>query len=78
MALGTNAGLVYWYDRQTNHLSRLWCSDRRTAVVRLALVETVDLMLAVGNELGCVTIFQVIYSQKRELKKISFVYGNVI
>ena len=59
LALGTNAGLVYWYDREEDVLHRLWCSDRRTPVAKVALVETVELMLAAGNEAGEITIFQV-------------------
>ena len=59
IALGTNAGLVYWYDRKEDVLHRLWCADRKAAVTRLALVESVELMLAVGNREGCITIFQI-------------------
>lgn len=59
LALGTNAGLVYWYDRGQDVLQRLWCSNRRTPITKVCLVETVDLMLAVGNQDGCITIFQI-------------------
>ena len=59
IALGTNAGLVYWYDREEDALHRLWCADRKTAITRLALVESVELMLAAGNKEGCLTIFQI-------------------
>ncbi|TRY79613.1 hypothetical protein TCAL_12625 [Tigriopus californicus] len=59
LALGTNAGLVYWYDRGQDILQRLWCSNRRIPITKVCLVETVDLMLAVGNQDGCVTIFQI-------------------
>ena len=59
LALGTNAGLVYWYDRQEDEFHRLWCEDRRTPLTKLALVETVDFMLAAGSNSGCVTIFQI-------------------
>ena len=59
VALGTNAGLVYWYDRAEDVLHRLWCADRKTAVTRLALVESVELMLAAGNREGSLTIFQI-------------------
>ncbi len=50
---------VYWYDRERDKLTRLWCSDRRTPLTKLALVETVDLMLAAGSEAGVVTVFQI-------------------
>ncbi len=59
LALGANAGLVYWYDRREDRLSRLWCADRRDPVRKVALVETVDLMVAAGSEAGVITVFQV-------------------
>ena len=59
LALGTNAGLVYWYDRRTRDLRRLWCQDRVSEITAIALVESVDFMLAVGNKEGRLTIFQI-------------------
>ena len=47
------------YNRQTGELNRLWCSDRKTAISRVALVETVDFMVAAGNVEGQLTIFQI-------------------
>ena len=51
LALGTSCGSVYWYDRRGDSLQRLdcWTSTRVTC---LKLVETVDLMLAVGSYEG--------------------------
>lgn len=58
-ALGTNAGLVYWYDRENNVLERQWCPDRSTPIAKVALIESVEYMLAAGNVDGGITIFQV-------------------
>ena len=58
LALGTSSGSVYWYSRREDSLQRMDCwSD--TAVTCLALVETTDLMLAVGSGAGDLTIFQI-------------------
>lgn len=59
LVLGTNAGLVYWYDRQKQDLERLWCEDRVSPITHVALVETVDFMVAAGNKEGGLAIFQV-------------------
>ena len=60
IALGTNVGLVYWYDRLENELTRLWCPDRETPISAIALVETVEFLLAAGDAKGKITIFQVV------------------
>jgi len=58
LALGTSCGAVYWYDRKGDTIQRLdcWTSAR---VSCLKLVETVDIMLAVGSYEGDVAIFQI-------------------
>ena len=58
LALGTSCGSVYWYSRREDSLQRLDCWPDR-AVTCLALVETTDLMLAVGSGQGDLTIFQI-------------------
>jgi len=50
---------VYWYDKREDSLRRLWLPDRRDAVRCLALVDTVDLMLAAGTASGAVVFFQI-------------------
>ena len=58
LALGTSCGSVYWYSRREDSLQRLDCW-LDTPVTCLALVETTDLMLAVGSGRGDLTIFQI-------------------
>eukprot|EP00090_Calanus_glacialis_P016034 TRINITY_DN25151_c0_g1_i1.p1 TRINITY_DN25151_c0_g1~~TRINITY_DN25151_c0_g1_i1.p1 ORF type:complete len:1282 (+),score=279.61 TRINITY_DN25151_c0_g1_i1:471-4316(+) len=58
LALGTSCGSVYWYDRKGDTLQRLDCWTS-TRVSCLQLVETVDIMLAVGSYEGEVAIFQI-------------------
>ena len=58
LALGTSCGTVFWYDRKGDTLQRLECWTS-TRVSCLQLVETVDLMLAVGSYEGEVAIFQI-------------------
>ena len=58
LALGTSCGTVFWYDRKGDTLQRLDCWTT-TRVSCLQLVETVDIMLAVGSYEGEVAIFQI-------------------
>ena len=48
---------MYWYSRRTDSLQRLDCSTG--PVTSLAMVETSDIMLAVGSSLGDLIIFQI-------------------
>ena len=57
LALGTSAGMIYWYNRREDSLKRLEAFS--AAVTAIAMVETVDMMLAAGNHEGDVAIFQI-------------------
>uniref|UniRef100_A0A0K2ULF0 Putative LOC100864967 [Apis florea] n=1 Tax=Lepeophtheirus salmonis TaxID=72036 RepID=A0A0K2ULF0_LEPSM len=59
IALGTNIGLVYWYDRLNGKLMKLVCADRRTPISKISLLDSVDHMLAIGNQQGIIAIFQI-------------------
>ncbi|KAK7791330.1 hypothetical protein R5R35_011714 [Gryllus longicercus] len=59
IALGTNLGLVYWYSRRKGDLQRLRCENTASAITCVKVISTVDYMLAVGNEQGMVTVFQI-------------------
>jgi len=50
---------VYWYDRVEDSLRRLWLPDKRDQVTRVALVDTVELMVAAGTGSGAIVLFQV-------------------
>ena len=58
IALGTNCGSVFWYNRSDDSLQRLDCWST-ASISRLDLVETVDLMLGVGSDHGDLIIFQI-------------------
>ncbi|KAG8226574.1 hypothetical protein J437_LFUL007266, partial [Ladona fulva] len=59
LVLGTNLGLVYWYDRRKDKLQRLRCENSTSPIVCVRVVSTVDYMIAVGSEDGNVTVFQI-------------------
>ena len=58
LALGTDTGAVFWYSRGPDTLRRLDCWPG-TPVTCLALVQTVDMMLAAGSREGDLAILQV-------------------
>ncbi|OXU23452.1 hypothetical protein TSAR_001636 [Trichomalopsis sarcophagae] len=59
IAIGTNHGVVYWFDRKTSQLETFGCEDSNSIITCVKVVSTVDYMVAAGNNHGVVTIFQV-------------------
>lgn len=59
IALGTNVGLVYWYDRKKGNIQRLRCEAAATPITFVKIVNTVDYMVGAGNAAGQVTVFQI-------------------
>ncbi|XP_076263028.1 WD repeat-containing protein CG11141 isoform X2 [Rhynchophorus ferrugineus] len=59
LALGTNVGIVYWYDRKRKILQRLRCEDSNISLTFVKIVSTVEYMIACGNRDGNITIFQI-------------------
>ncbi|CAH2268294.1 WD repeat-containing protein CG11141 [Pararge aegeria] len=59
IALGTNVGLVYWYDRKKGNIQRLRCEASTSPITFVKIVSTVDYMVGAGNAAGQVTVFQV-------------------
>ncbi|XP_041985080.1 WD repeat-containing protein CG11141 [Aricia agestis] len=59
IALGTNVGLVYWYDRKKGNIQRLRCEASSTPITYVKIVNTVDYMVGAGNAAGQVTVFQI-------------------
>ncbi|XP_011302485.1 WD repeat-containing protein CG11141 [Fopius arisanus] len=59
LAIGTNCGLVYWYNRETGDLQRLRCENAYSGITCLRVISTVDYMVAAGNAQGVVTVFQI-------------------
>ncbi|XP_034196480.2 uncharacterized protein LOC117612003 isoform X1 [Osmia lignaria lignaria] len=59
IAIGTNYGLVYWFDRDKQDLQRLRCENVNSKITCIQVISTVDYMVAAGNEHGVVTVFQI-------------------
>ncbi|XP_057323159.1 WD repeat-containing protein CG11141 [Microplitis mediator] len=59
IAIGTNCGLVYWFDRASGDLQRLRCENSNSSITSLRVISTVDYMVAAGNNHGVVTVFQI-------------------
>ncbi|KAG8040699.1 hypothetical protein G9C98_002695 [Cotesia typhae] len=59
IAIGTNCGLVYWFDRASGDLQRLRCENANSIITCLRVISTVDYMVAAGNNHGVVTVFQI-------------------
>ncbi|XP_043280141.1 WD repeat-containing protein CG11141 [Venturia canescens] len=59
LAVGTNCGLIYWFDRQTSHVQRLRCENTNLNITCLKVISTVDYMVAAGTDQGIVTVFQI-------------------
>ncbi|CAB3257930.1 unnamed protein product [Arctia plantaginis] len=59
IALGTNVGLVYWYDRKKGNIQRLRCEASTSSITYVKIVNTVDYMVGAGNAAGQVTVFQI-------------------
>ncbi|XP_014488983.1 PREDICTED: WD repeat-containing protein CG11141 [Dinoponera quadriceps] len=59
IAIGTNRGLVYWYNREKQDLQRLRCENAYSKITCVQVISTVDYMVAAGNEHGVITVFQI-------------------
>lgn len=65
IAIGTDCGIVYWYNRDTNDMQKLKCEYTNSAnnnnnkITCIKIISTVDYMIAIGNNNGVITIFQV-------------------
>ncbi|KAK4873241.1 hypothetical protein RN001_015270 [Aquatica leii] len=67
IALGTNFGLVYWYNRKTKDLQKLRCESTNVPITTVKIISTVDYMVACGNREGNISIFQVPKSHHESL-----------
>lgn len=66
IALGTDAGTVFWYSRIEDSLQRIECPGPAASIISLDLVETVDYMLAAGSISGDLTLYQIPIPAKLE------------
>ncbi|KAF2882582.1 hypothetical protein ILUMI_23599 [Ignelater luminosus] len=67
LALGTNFGLVYWYDRKKRDLQKLRCEHTNVSITVVKIISTVDYMVACGNKEGSISIFQIPKSHPESL-----------
>ncbi|XP_050293391.1 WD repeat-containing protein CG11141 [Anthonomus grandis grandis] len=67
LVLGTNIGILFWYDRKRKDLQRLRCENSHLPITCVKAVSTVDYMVACGNQAGNVTIFQIPKSHPESL-----------
>ncbi|XP_054283638.1 WD repeat-containing protein CG11141-like, partial [Macrosteles quadrilineatus] len=59
LAVGTNIGVVYWYNRENHNLQRLRPEKNTFKITCVKLVSSVDYMVAAGDESGTVTVFRI-------------------
>ncbi|KAL1516897.1 hypothetical protein ABEB36_000733 [Hypothenemus hampei] len=59
LVLGTNVGIIFWFDRKKKDLQRMRCENPDTHITVVKAVSTVDYMVASGNQSGAITIFQI-------------------
>ncbi|KAF6215080.1 hypothetical protein GE061_009829 [Apolygus lucorum] len=59
IALGTSSGHVFWYNRATHEVHQLRTEKSVSPITSVAVVSSVEFMVAAGDKLGVVTIFRV-------------------
>ncbi|XP_058066431.1 WD repeat-containing protein CG11141 [Anopheles bellator] len=59
IALGTNVGLVFWYNRRTGAIERLATEGGSPELRCVRIISSVEYMVAVGCRAGMVNIFQI-------------------
>ncbi|XP_011184188.2 WD repeat-containing protein CG11141 [Zeugodacus cucurbitae] len=58
IALGSDAGIVFWYDRYTGELQKLR-TEFPARITCVKIVNSVEYMIAAGNGSGQVSVFQI-------------------
>lgn len=58
IAIGTNGGLVFWYNRKTGHLQKLKC-ETTSDITCVRIVSSVEFMVAAGSASGEISAFQI-------------------
>lgn len=59
IALGTDCGMVLWYNRNKKELQKLKIESSSAVVSCLEIVDSVEFMVAAGDDVGRVTVFQI-------------------
>ncbi|XP_053964663.1 WD repeat-containing protein CG11141 [Anastrepha ludens] len=58
LALGSDAGIVFWYDRYNGELQKLR-TESTARITCVKIVDSVEYMVAAGNSSGKVSVFQI-------------------
>ncbi|XP_052871686.1 WD repeat-containing protein CG11141 [Anopheles cruzii] len=67
IALGTNVGLVFWYNRKTGAMERLATEGGSPELRCVRIISSVEYMVAVGCRAGMVNIFQIPKAPPRDV-----------
>uniref|UniRef100_A0A182JKM7 WD repeat-containing protein 55 homolog n=1 Tax=Anopheles atroparvus TaxID=41427 RepID=A0A182JKM7_ANOAO len=59
IAIGTNVGLVFWYNRKSGAIERLATEGGSQELTCVRIISTVEYMVAVGCREGMLNIFQI-------------------
>lgn len=59
IAIGSNVGVVFLYDRTKNVVTRIKCTEMLDAITSISLVSSVDFMLGVGCQSGLCVAYQI-------------------
>lgn len=59
LAIGSNAGVAFLYDRTRNTVTRLKCSDVYDTVTCISIIASVDFMVAAGCQSGRCVVYQI-------------------
>lgn len=59
IALGTDCGVVLWYNRIKKELQKLKIESSSAVISCLEIIDTVEFMVAAGDDSGRITVFQV-------------------
>ncbi|KAL3216248.1 hypothetical protein MRX96_006437 [Rhipicephalus microplus] len=59
IAIGSNVGVVFLYDRTKNTVTRLRCAEMLDAITSISLISSVDFMLGVGCQSGLCVAYQI-------------------
>ncbi|KAL1416626.1 hypothetical protein MTO96_027837 [Rhipicephalus appendiculatus] len=59
IAIGSNVGIVFLYDRTKNTVTRLRCAEMLDAITSISLISSVDFMLGVGCQSGLCVAYQI-------------------
>lgn len=59
IAVGTNIGVVYWYNRESHNVQRLRPEKCGLPIMCVKIASSVDYMVAAGDKGGTVTVFRI-------------------